>query len=770
MKNQNQAGQIVAFYSFKGGVGRTMALANLAFLTALNGLRVLVMDWDLEAPGLAYYFRGLRDAPEAKDLKDAPGLLNLLWEWRGMALEDKPEAECKRLLHRFESGEAFQQCARSLLQEADPVPPGAVLDLIGPGSPSIPTPEPTRYETALADFSWPSFFDEQGGGHFLAYLRDWAKSHYDIVLVDSRTGLADAAGVCTMQIPDTVALCFVLNRQNIDGIAKVAAAIRANRGDAIALRAVPMRVARQDTSEESDARARAISELTRIGGFASEAAQKDFQTLQIPAADNVPFYETLAPFYPWNQNPKLDPLTLNYLNLANELLGKQLSIPSFDPAWIERIRRRLRPSRATVDYLGKLCSGEPARIIEELPRLIESAIDAEVDGDGFEDSYIVALVEAALGFNASSDYPMEAMSLQGQAQDLLRILVLQAPEKWKALLSTAIERYLDLGRRVGLDAPLEELALLEELDGLLAQFPTIYAIQLKRIRHRRRAAEIFVEQKNTQAAMQALGMIQKLVKEIRREGVSLGYDQANEVLAAEGDFFRLSGDVARFKGNKGNNEQASKFYQKGLDLFKPIESATTNPELNQIRFELHSRLAAMQPPSVPELSAAEHAIQAVKLVSSSYLILFRFTELARPVLKLPNHSELALAFCESALGELEGRSQTPLAYYFVGTQYSIEILETITALAKIIATLGDERALAAFGRLAETFRLVLQSLSRRRQTIGQKGREELSVKIAEFAAILENAGLSPEKLAALNQEREVLMSPPRKSSSTPVKR
>jgi MinD-like ATPase involved in chromosome partitioning or flagellar assembly len=42
-------GRIITFYSFKGGVGRTMALANVAYLAAQNRKRVLVMDWDLEA-------------------------------------------------------------------------------------------------------------------------------------------------------------------------------------------------------------------------------------------------------------------------------------------------------------------------------------------------------------------------------------------------------------------------------------------------------------------------------------------------------------------------------------------------------------------------------------------------------------------------------------------------------------------------------------------------------------------------------------------------
>ncbi len=38
------AGRIVTFYSFKGGTGRTMALANVAWILAANGKRVLVAD------------------------------------------------------------------------------------------------------------------------------------------------------------------------------------------------------------------------------------------------------------------------------------------------------------------------------------------------------------------------------------------------------------------------------------------------------------------------------------------------------------------------------------------------------------------------------------------------------------------------------------------------------------------------------------------------------------------------------------------------------
>jgi hypothetical protein len=49
-------GRVITFYSYKGGTGRSMALANVAWILASNGYRVLAVDWDLEAPGLHRYF------------------------------------------------------------------------------------------------------------------------------------------------------------------------------------------------------------------------------------------------------------------------------------------------------------------------------------------------------------------------------------------------------------------------------------------------------------------------------------------------------------------------------------------------------------------------------------------------------------------------------------------------------------------------------------------------------------------------------------------
>src|SRR6202008_3846708 len=76
--SHGRSGRIITFYSYKGGTGRSMALANVAFILASNGKRVLMLDWDLEAPGLHRYFAPLLKDP---DVVRSPGLMNFFVEF-----------------------------------------------------------------------------------------------------------------------------------------------------------------------------------------------------------------------------------------------------------------------------------------------------------------------------------------------------------------------------------------------------------------------------------------------------------------------------------------------------------------------------------------------------------------------------------------------------------------------------------------------------------------------------------------------------------------
>jgi Mrp family chromosome partitioning ATPase len=64
---------IVAFYGFRGGAGRTTALAHVAALFAARHLHVVCVDLDLEAPGLHQVLA----CPEPEEGKGALALLRL---------------------------------------------------------------------------------------------------------------------------------------------------------------------------------------------------------------------------------------------------------------------------------------------------------------------------------------------------------------------------------------------------------------------------------------------------------------------------------------------------------------------------------------------------------------------------------------------------------------------------------------------------------------------------------------------------------------------
>src|SRR6185437_421451 len=80
-------GQIITFYSFKGGTGRTMALANVAWILAANGKRVLIADWDLESPGLHRFFQPFMDP----GVSESPGIIDFIrhWEWAAVEVGER---------------------------------------------------------------------------------------------------------------------------------------------------------------------------------------------------------------------------------------------------------------------------------------------------------------------------------------------------------------------------------------------------------------------------------------------------------------------------------------------------------------------------------------------------------------------------------------------------------------------------------------------------------------------------------------------------------
>jgi cellulose biosynthesis protein BcsQ len=216
---QSRQGRIATFYSYKGGTGRSMALANFAWILAASGKYVLAIDWDLEAPGLHRYFRPFLIDP---DLFETDGLIDTFWSFAASALASTPSAS------RGESNStdiigAIDDAKRRLNWN---FPTKGYIDFVGAGR------QGATYSERVNTFNWKRFY-ELGGARMLAAEKIRLQAHYDWVLIDSRTGVSDTAGISTMQLPDTVVACFTLNRQSIDGVDAVMRSISAFRSASV---------------------------------------------------------------------------------------------------------------------------------------------------------------------------------------------------------------------------------------------------------------------------------------------------------------------------------------------------------------------------------------------------------------------------------------------------------------------------------------------------------------------------------------------------------
>jgi tetratricopeptide (TPR) repeat protein/cellulose biosynthesis protein BcsQ len=188
----------VTFYSYKGGVGRTLAIANVADRLSAMGKRVFLLDFDLEAPGLDAYF--------PKVNQGTPGIVEYVSRYA--ETEVVPPLKDYVTEVRAREGQA-----------------AGTIFLMRSGLRN------SEYQRLLAHMNWKDFYTHRHGFLFVENLKGAIESDYrpDYILVDSRTGLTDISGICTLQLPDAVVFLFGLNDQNLEGTATIYKSVVSNK-------------------------------------------------------------------------------------------------------------------------------------------------------------------------------------------------------------------------------------------------------------------------------------------------------------------------------------------------------------------------------------------------------------------------------------------------------------------------------------------------------------------------------------------------------------
>ena len=190
-------GTIITFYSYKGGVGRTFALANIAALLSTWGYKVLCIDWDLEAPGLQFYFQS-RLATQ-----NSPGLVEFIHDY----VEGKQPS-----WRDYTTSVSFNKMGSPLLFMR-----AGHLDEL--------------YVQRLQNLNWETLYSEHNLGNFLEQVRDEWKEALDFIFIDSRTGITDIGGICTIQLPDLLVLPLTANEQSLSGSINTMNRLRATQAE-----------------------------------------------------------------------------------------------------------------------------------------------------------------------------------------------------------------------------------------------------------------------------------------------------------------------------------------------------------------------------------------------------------------------------------------------------------------------------------------------------------------------------------------------------------
>jgi WD40 repeat protein/MinD-like ATPase involved in chromosome partitioning or flagellar assembly len=307
------SGKIVTFYSYKGGTGRSMAVANVAWVLASSGKRVLVLDWDLEAPGLQRYFRPfLVD----KELCSSEGLVDFFADFILEAIAPLEEGE--ELPVNWYVAQA--NILRYVLSLDWKFPNGGSIDFVPAGR------QGADYASRFAAINFQHFYDRLGGGKLLEAAKEQMRANYDYVLIDSRTGVSDTAGISTVQMPDLLVVCFTFNNQSIEGAASVTRdAFEQHKqslfhsADEFRVIPVPTRV---DQSEHDMLKRRKVYARWRFAEFVERyvppgEVKAFWNAVEVPYLAYFSYEEILAPFREDATDPKT--CLAAFVRVANQI-------------------------------------------------------------------------------------------------------------------------------------------------------------------------------------------------------------------------------------------------------------------------------------------------------------------------------------------------------------------------------------------------------------------------------------------------------------------
>ena len=219
--------RVFTFYSYKGGVGRSMALLNMAYYLHARGRHVLIVDLDLDAPGASGFLQRNDELIQENGKRDVIDILSIVVD---TAREASPEPDTPLPPLPSLRFEAFLRSVRpeKYAKPALANAPRSRLDVLAADMDRDYTSRLSSLElSALSAGKIAAASDILRGillNHRFPFHQPWQEegepplpTAYDYILVDSRTGLSEIGGLCVGPLSDRLIVLSGLNDQNIAG-------------------------------------------------------------------------------------------------------------------------------------------------------------------------------------------------------------------------------------------------------------------------------------------------------------------------------------------------------------------------------------------------------------------------------------------------------------------------------------------------------------------------------------------------------------------------
>jgi ATPases involved in chromosome partitioning len=179
-REENRHCKVISFYSYKGGVGRTIALMQTANLLALKGKKIALIDLDIEAPSFNEIF--------SESIQSDKGLINYLY---GRLYN----------LDKIEISSIVSKLSLNVPGDVYIVPTGSINK---------------KYVKMLEALKEKRISENKYIEELIEEL--YKNYNIDYVLIDSRTGINNWGALAIGEIADEVMLFAYPNEENVKGI------------------------------------------------------------------------------------------------------------------------------------------------------------------------------------------------------------------------------------------------------------------------------------------------------------------------------------------------------------------------------------------------------------------------------------------------------------------------------------------------------------------------------------------------------------------------